>query len=325
MDKSSLGIVIPVFNDWASASELLKNLSQSMLSYKEFFDIEIVFVDDGSTEMIPSISDLSKYGLVVSVLPLASNVGHQNAIITGLRYVRDIGFSYVLVMDSDGEDTIQGVTDLIKASLLQPDKVIVAQRGIRSEKLSFRIMYRAHKALFHTLIGKNLDFGNFCLLPKNALAKILSLADSSSHLPSSILRSGLPLFRVRVDRGARYFGETKMSFEKLVAHSFASLAVFSDSIMVRLMIFSSFSILVAGMSIGAVIFTRLFSASTTPGWATAAVGLLLVLSLQILSFVGLGTLITLNLNSLKNFFRTQSGTNEKVTTIKSKQVNNLNQ
>ena len=300
-----IALVIPVFNDWECALELVKNLSQSFSQKKESFDLSITFVDDGSTDVIPSQKVLSQFSLDIEVLALSLNVGHQRAIMAGLRHVKGLDYDYALVMDSDGEDTADGVSKLLKASIARPNAIIVAQRGLRSEKLSFRLLYRTHKFIFRVLSGKKLDFGNFALLPISAVEVITAMADSSSHLAGSILRSRIPLDRVRVDRGSRYFGESKMNFEKLVSHSFASLAVFSDQIMVRLMIFSIFSSLVSGIGIITVVGIRLLSDAATPGWATAAVGILMVISFQVLTFAGLGTLITLNLNSLKNLYRNQ--------------------
>jgi hypothetical protein len=154
-------------------------------------------------------------------------------------------------------------------------------------------------------VGLRLDFGNFALIPLGTIARLLSFTDSASHLPSTILRSGFPIKRVRVDRGSRYFGKSKMNLERLVAHSFASLAVFSDRIMVRMTIFSFLTAVLISFGIIAVLINRLLVDSVTPGWATAAIGLLAVIGIQIFGFVGLGTLITLNLNSLKNFYVNQ--------------------
>jgi len=301
-----LAIVIPVFNDWNSASELVDHLGNQLSCDERVGDVEIVLVDDGSRSSVPQASELASQGLKIRIIPLRLNVGHQRAIMVGLRALVGSRYTHAIVMDSDGEDTPAGVSHFLDTVQLQPDVIVVAQRGLRSENWSFRAMYRAHKILFRLLVGKKLDFGNFALLPKSAVEKISSLVDTSSHVASAILRSGLPLVRVRVDRGQRYFGKSQMNFEKLVAHSFASLAVFSDQIMVRLMILSFFSTLLTFTGITIVIVTRFFSATVTPGWATAAAGLLLVLGVQILSFVGLGTLISLNLTSLKNFFRHQA-------------------
>ena len=315
MGEQKVGIVIPVFNDWESAAQLVKDLRLKIYEKRVDHKLTITFVDDCSTQTIPSQTELSSLGMPIEVISLASNVGHQRAIMAGLKYVSLRDLDYVLVMDSDGEDTVDGVVRLLEKSRHHQRDVIVAQRGLRSEKLPFRIMYKTHKVIFRALIGKRLDFGNFVLLPIDAVQKVTSLADSSTHLPSSILRSGLAIVRVRIDRGSRYFGESKMKFEKLVAHSFASLAVFSDQIMVRLMIFSFFSTLVTSLAIVSVAITRIFSDIATPGWATATIGLLLIISFQILSFVGLGTLITLNLNSLKNLYLNNSEVPRSITSV----------
>lgn len=301
-----LAVVIPVFNDWESALELLGNLSGRLEPIQESCDVEIFFVNDGSTVSTPSHAQLLQSGLGVQVIQLALNVGHQRAILAGLRRVLPQGHTHVLVMDADGEDTPEGALELIAEAQRLSGSIVVAQRGLRAEGISFRVMYRAHKTLFRLLVGKWLDFGNFAILPTEALVKLLNMAESSSHFPSTILRSNLPLVRVKVDRGSRYFGKSQMNFEKLVAHSFSSLAVFADQIMVRIMIFSFITTVITTVGIVAVVITRFLDASVTPGWATAAAGLLFVVSVQVLTFVGLGTLISLNLTSLKTFYLNQA-------------------
>lgn len=300
-----LGVVIPVFNDWQSSSKLVLELAKDLRIENPFMGIHFVIVDDGSTEKMPLNFETKSDNVSLEVVGLSANQGHQKAIVAGLRHVQNQDVSHVLVMDSDGEDTPSGAVALIRSVHGNTDSIVVAQRGLRAEKISFRILYRAYKLLFHWLVGLRLDFGNFSVIPVGAVGKLLAFTDSASHLPSTILRSGLQIKRVRVDRGSRYFGKSKMNLERLVSHSFASLAVFSDRIMVRLMIFSFLTTAITGIGIIAVVINRVLVDSVTPGWATAAVGLLAVIGIQVLGFVGLGTLITLNLNSLKNFYLTQ--------------------
>jgi glycosyltransferase involved in cell wall biosynthesis len=300
-----LGVVIPVFNDWLSAGQLVSEFNEAFRIGYPTWRAHFVLVDDGSTDGRPpsfynSVSDLS-----LEIIHLSANQGHQRAIVAGLRHIQNQPISHVLVMDSDGEDTPSGAVELMHSLSWDLSTVVVAQRGLRSEKLSFRLLYRAYKTLFSVLVGLRLDFGNFAVMPVGVVGKILSLTDSASHLPSTILRSGLPIKRVRIDRGLRYFGKSKMNLERLVAHSFASLAVFSDRIMIRMMIFSFLSTAAISIGIVAVLVIRFLVDGVTPGWATAAVGLLAVIAIQILGFVGLGTLITINLNSLKNLYSTQ--------------------
>jgi glycosyltransferase involved in cell wall biosynthesis len=300
-----LAIVIPLFNDWESALHLLENLSKELKEAREICDVEIFFVNDGSSDPTPDISRLLQFGINVQIVGLPLNVGHQRAILAGIRSILPKGHSHVLVMDADGEDTPEGVLKLIFEAQKTSGSIVVAQRGLRAEGIAFRIMYSAHKTLFRLLVGKRLDFGNFAILPAETLGRLVTMAESSSHFPSTILRSNAPLTKLKITRGARYFGKSQMNFEKLVAHSFASLAVFTDQIMVRIMILSFATTVITTIGIAAVVTTRFLDDSVTPGWATAAAGLLFVVSLQILTFAGLGTLISLNLTSLKNFYWNQ--------------------
>jgi polyisoprenyl-phosphate glycosyltransferase len=295
-------LLVPVFNDWDSVKKLIHDLELEVGNQ----ELTIFIIDDASTDSAPKHLDSKASPFDIRVIRLSRNLGHQRAIFEGLKHIADLEFRRVLIMDADGEDTPSGASQLLSASDKHDVEVIVAKRGVRRESWAFRTFYRAHKALFRLLVGKRLDFGNFSVLPFEYARKLALSSDAATNLPSTILRSGHPLIRIKVDRGTRYFGQSKMSFEKLVGHSFSALAVFSDQIMVRLTIFSLFSTVISALGIGTVMIIRLFSETVTPGWATAAIGLLLVISIQVLSFVGLGTLISLNLSSMKNFYSNQS-------------------
>jgi glycosyltransferase involved in cell wall biosynthesis len=296
-------LLMPVFNDWDSVKKLILDLAAEFGSGAQ--DLTIFLVDDASSDPVPEDLYRKASPFSVKVVRLSRNLGHQRAIFEGLKVIADLEFKRVLVMDADGEDTPSGASRLLSVSDENDLRVIVAKRGMRKESWAFRTFYRVHKALFRLLVGKRLDFGNFSVLPSEYVRNLVSSGDAATNLPSTILRLGNPIVRVKVDRGTRYFGQSKMSFEKLVAHSFSALAVFSDQIMVRLTIFSLFSTLISAVGIGTVLAIRFFSEAVTPGWATAAIGLLLVISIQVLSFVGLGTLISLNLSSMKNFNQNQ--------------------
>jgi glycosyltransferase involved in cell wall biosynthesis len=306
MSKIRLAIVTPVLNDWASASALLDHLHSSVVDAGRVESLEIFFIDDGSTDLMPNGFKVSSRGLATRVLRLEANVGHQRAILSGLRALEAKNYSHVAIMDSDGEDTPEGLSQLLKVAESLGDSIIVAQRGLRSESMTFRFFYWLHKNVFRLLVGKSLDFGNFALFPSSYLPSIATSTEISGHFASAVLSSGLPIVRIKINRGTRYFGSSKMNFEKLFAHSFASLAVFSGQIMVRLMILCLGAAIAAFLGIGMVVITRLLVESVTPGWATVSVGILALLSVQMLSFVALGTLISLNLASLKNFLLNQN-------------------
>ena len=72
-------------------------------------------------------------------------------------------------MDADGEDRPEDVSRLAAAWSEDTNRIVVAQRGERSEGLAFRFFYAIYKLTFRIMTGQKIDFGNFCLLPRESL------------------------------------------------------------------------------------------------------------------------------------------------------------
>jgi ABC-type uncharacterized transport system permease subunit len=93
-----------------------------------------------------------------------------------------------------------------------------------------------------------------------------------NNLPAAIMRSRLPIALVPIDRGKRYYGSSKMSFVALSLHGISAYSVYTDAILVRLLIATFVLVFVGTLGAGVVSFLRLFFHSyATPGWATTVV------------------------------------------------------
>ena len=109
-------IIMPVRNDWTSAAELIRRIDKSISSVA--YHVEIVLVDDGSVQTCERSIFPSSLSSVrtIRILRLHRNVGHQRAIAIGLMHIKKtIGCDAVVVMDADGEDTPEGVAQLLDA------------------------------------------------------------------------------------------------------------------------------------------------------------------------------------------------------------------
>ncbi|WP_251274030.1 glycosyltransferase, partial [Enterobacter hormaechei] len=86
------------------------------------------------------ISAIEASGLEGVVIRLRRNVGHQRAIAIGLGYVAEHfdGNDIVVVMDSDGEDTPESITELVAGLESADVDVVVASRRSRVESLKFK-------------------------------------------------------------------------------------------------------------------------------------------------------------------------------------------
>jgi glycosyltransferase involved in cell wall biosynthesis len=289
-------VLIPVLDDWPSFSRLISEIDKQCSAFDASF--EIIAVDDGSSDPCDAASLLAlpKGSCIetVSVIRLALNLGHQRAIAVGLASLSDRrDMDGVIVMDSDGEDRPSDLGTLIDDWRAHRSHIVLARRAERSETSVFKLGYLAYRLLFRVLVGRRIFFGNFCLLPAAAVRQLVYMPELWNNLPAAIMRSRLRHRAVRTERGTRYFGRSKMNLPSLVVHGLSAMSVYTDVIFVRVLL-AAFG--VCGMSVLmmiAVIIIRLATTLAIPGWATTAVGDLLIIAVQALVLIIATTLMLL--------------------------------
>ena len=293
-----ISVVIPVYDDWASVVILLGKLNEvaSTLGLQMF----VRLVDDGSTEPAgPVLGDLS--GLTslqgVEIVHLAVNLGHQRAIAVGLCLTaEEFASDAVLVMDGDGEDPPEAVSELLAHAADRRDFCIVAQRRKRTEKAAFKVSYVIYKTVFRLVTGEQISFGNFSLTSISYVQRLSMVSDLWNNLAAAILRSRIPFEKLPIDRGDRYAGKSKMNYVSLVVHGLSGISVYAETIFVRLLMFTAFLVTMSACLIAFVLFLRIFyPAHATPGWATTVTFGMVIILMQVF-FVTLSSLLVL-LNS----------------------------
>jgi glycosyltransferase involved in cell wall biosynthesis len=291
-----LAVLMPVRDDWASASELIRRLDEAVSSYAS--DIDIVLVDDGSLQRYDRDNFQSPFSAVraIRILRLRRNLGHQRAIAIGLAYIqKTISCDAVLVMDSDGEDTPEGVTDLLNAySSTYGTKAIFAERSRRSESLVFRFFYHLYRVLHRALTGISVRVGNFSILPSEYLNTLVAMSELWNHYAAAVFRSKLPFTMIPIPRGTRIAGNSRMDFAALVSHGLSAISVFGDVVGVRLLVGSLSGSFLAGLGIVLVVIIRLFTNRAIPGWATSTTATLAIIMIQCITIAASFTFFLLS-------------------------------
>jgi hypothetical protein len=280
---TKLALVMPVLNDWPSLEVLLARIDAQALPRAS---VDVFVVDDGSTEPAPAtLAAAAGQGAVasVSVVELSCNVGHQRAIALGVAHVsREHPAHFVLVMDSDGEDDPAYLPQMLERIAGRANGIVVAERAERSEGGAFRAGYVLYRALFRVLVGRDIKFGNFALAGPAAARRLAHMPETWNHFAAALLRSRLRLDRVATRRGTRIAGRSSMNFPALVVHGLSALSVFSDHVLVRMLMLAGTVGLVTMASAIGVAVVRFATDLATPGWATMAIGLSVVVFLQTL-------------------------------------------
>jgi glycosyltransferase involved in cell wall biosynthesis len=280
-----LTVVMPLRDDWTSAAELIRRLDCAISC--DAYTMEILLVDDASVERYDHEDFQSSFSAVrvIRSLRLRRNLGHQRAIAIGLVYVQQTtGCDAVIVMDADGEDTPEGVAQLLRAySDTYGEKAIFAERSKRSESLQFKSFYFLYKFLHRCLTGVNVRVGNFSIVPSAYLDTFAVMNELWNHYAAAIFRSKLPFTMIPIPRGTRIAGASRMNFVALVSHGLSAISVFGDVVGVRLLIASLAASLLAALGIVLVVMTRFLTNWAIPGWATYATGTLVIIMIQFIT------------------------------------------
>ena len=236
-------ILIPVFNDWESLLILLNNIH--ILKIDNLAHIKILIIDDCSTEILDKKIEFSSFK-DVEIIRNSKNIGHGKSIAYGINYlIKKNDFDYLIVMDGDGEDRPEEVKELILKSIEVPSKTITANRIKRSENIFFKLSYILHKTLTFILTGYSIRYGNFMCIPKQDLNLIINNKNLSVSFSGTITKFMKNKTYINSIRGIRYHGPTKMSFLKLIRHSFLIISIFRKETVIRLsVIFLIYSMLV---------------------------------------------------------------------------------
>ena len=156
-------------------------------------------------------------------------------------------------MDVDGEDKPEHLPILLEEAIEgKANKIVFARRTKRKESFFFKIFYKIYKYIFVFLTGKVINFGNYSVIPKSLLDKVAHISDIWNHYPGGVIRSRLLYKSVGLERGERYTGKSKMNYTSLVIHGLSAVAVYVDTVSVRLLIAVSLLIMSAVFGISLV-------------------------------------------------------------------------
>ena len=218
-NNKNLTIIIPVFNE----ENFLYSLFDQIKFYFNNDKVEVIFVDDGSTdrssEILKEIKEKKNYKFLFKLLKLDINSGKGKAIQTGLKNSQG---EYILLQDADLELDTKDAREMYDMVIKNRDiKCIFGSRYL-SGKL------KKNNYFFNNLIGKinSLIFNIFfsqslsdvhCglkILHRNVIEKIkLSVNDFGIEidLASQIVRNNFFIYEF----GVSYFFRSKAQGKKI--------------------------------------------------------------------------------------------------------------
>jgi dolichol-phosphate mannosyltransferase len=222
--KPKLSFVIPVYNEQDNLPILFARLSSVMEEIEP--DFEIIFVDDGSRDgSLVLLQDLARKDSRVCVVELARNFGHQIAISAGLDYASGDG---VVIMDADLQDPPEVLPEFI-AKWREGYDVVYAVRRHRKEnwfkRYAYKFFYRLLKRIAN--IDIPLDAGDFCIMDRRVVQILVNMPERNRFIRGIRSWIGLEQTGLDYERHARYAGDSKFTFVRLLYLALDGLVSFS--------------------------------------------------------------------------------------------------
>lgn len=286
--------VCPTYYDTSSFLKLRTDCTDILTTRS--IPLRFLVIDD-SAGADPSVASLDTYE-DVTVLTPPLNVGHQRALVIGLRHLAQFcsDNDIIVTMDADGEDRPIDIPQLIDA-LNGPNRDIhrigIARRTTRTTTIQFRILYLGFLILSRCLTGTVVRSGNFAAYHGLLLKNMIFHPSFERSYSATLLVLRLSRVFIPCPRGIRYEGRSKMSVTDLILHGYRMMMPFLDKICIRLML----SIGVLSLSLLAILLflavSYTLSLFVIPNWVfVSLVGMLLFGGMLFTNFVVLFTVFS---------------------------------
>jgi len=221
-----ISIIIPCYNEEQVIAETYKRLTDVMQNLPHKY--ELIFVNDGSRDnTLAILQNFSKKDQRVKVLSFSRNFGHQAAITAGLNYCNG---DYAVTIDGDLQDPPQVILGMLETMKAENANIVYAVRKKRDGEPRWRLI--AIK-LFYRILNKlsdihiPVDTGDFRLVDRKVIDQFNALEEKNKYIRGLMYWMGFKQVPFYYDREARFAGETKYPFGKLLKLALTGIFYFS--------------------------------------------------------------------------------------------------
>jgi polyisoprenyl-phosphate glycosyltransferase len=213
-DDKLLSVVIPLFNEEESITELHRRLSEALTGISTLTH-EIIYVNDGSTDRtLEQLRTVAEGCEAVTIVELSRNFGHQAAMYAGLWRAHG---DAVVLMDGDLQDPpeeIAAMVDLWREGF----DVVYAVRKKRKEGWAKRLAYASYYRLLRaaSYVPIPVDSGDFSLMDSRVAQILRLLPERNKFLRGLRAWTGFRQVSHVYERESRFAGTSKYSFLRLI-------------------------------------------------------------------------------------------------------------
>ncbi|EMD7610812.1 glycosyltransferase family 2 protein [Cronobacter sakazakii] len=278
-----ISLVVPVFNE----EDTIPIFYKTVREYEPLksFEVEIVFINDGSKDATESIINaLAVSDHLVVPLSFTRNFGKEPALFAGLDHATG---DAVIPIDVDLQDPIEVIPQLIERWRAGAD-VVLAKRTDRStdgrlKRKSAEMFYKLHNKISNPQIEENV--GDFRLMSREVVENIKQLPERNLFMKGVLSWVGGKTDVVEYVRAERVAGNTKFNGWKLWNLALEGITSFSTF---PLRVWTYIGLFVSAMSFlygGWMILDTLIFGNPVKGYPSVIVSVLFLGGVQL---IGIG-------------------------------------
>lgn len=224
--KKSLSIIVPCFNEELVIEESYRRMEEVMT--KMDLASEIIFINDGSKDRtLNLLTGIAAKDKRVKVISFSRNFGHQKAVTAGLNHCT---CDMAVIIDADLQDPPELIPEMIRTMENSDAQVVYCVRKVRRgegvfKKLSAKLFYRSLNFLSEVKLP--VDAGDFRLVDKSVIREFNKLHEKGKYIRGLVSWVGFKQIPFYYEREARFAGETKYPFSKMLKFALTSMLYFS--------------------------------------------------------------------------------------------------
>lgn len=273
-------VVVPVFNE-SKVIDAFHQRTASALARIPDTDYELIFVDDGSRDdSYDQLVALAALDGRVKVVKFSRNFGHQIAISAGVDYAAG---DCIVVIDADLQDPPEVIEQMVEQWRAGHDVVY----GVRASRAAENRMKMFTANAFYRLLNMltkipiPVDVGDFRLISRRVANQLKELREKDRFVRGLVSWIGYRQTGVIYHREARFAGETKYPYSKMVKFALDGVTSFS-TVPLKLASWLGYAASALAFLYLMGVFIQKLSGITVQGWATTMVAILFIGGVQLI-------------------------------------------
>lgn len=282
-----LAIVCPCYNEEAvlriSATRLTALLERLQASGLISAQSYVLWVNDGSRDSTwQIIQELCQDYPHFSGLNLASNVGHQSAIMAGMMTAMDACDALVTV-DADLQDDIDAIEHML-AELHRGADIVYGVKVNRTadplaKRLTAQAFYKLQQAMGIDCVYNHADFR---LMSQRAVQALSQYGERNLYLRGLIPKLGFPTAQVDDVISERLAGQSKYSVSKMLVLAMDGITSFTTRPLEWITL-AGFASLFVSLGVFVYVLYSLIRHQTVAGWTSIMLSLWLIGAMMLLA------------------------------------------